>query len=284
LELKRMHTRRSWGRSLVGAFGVVAVVALRLVAATPASGATGQISQAVADVYLVQGVDFDGQTGPDVGSIVTVCSGDAALAPNFSYGSVIGPVRMTSGKDVSLQLYRGSEVDCASPGDAELLVDQTVTPDGAAMAFVLTSPPGDVTAHELAKFPLDVACHQPGEGSVTVAHASPVDVVYVQVDGVPLGQLSYGESVTEPLAEGTYKVDLLLASDGSSGIPMFPSDIAAGVATVFFVVGPGSLPDGSASPAVLIDTDIHLAACPLATPTPAAGPPPATAAQPAFTG
>lgn len=241
------------------------------------------ITQSVTDVYLVHGLNLDGQATPtDGGTDVTVCSGDTSLVPDFQFGDVVGPVPLTSGQDVPVQVYVGADVDCAAPGQAVLLIDQTVTPEGAAVALVATSPPGEALAPELAAFPLDVACHLAGEGSLTAAHAAAAPEVDVEVDGASAGQVAYGDSLTTPLAAGSYEVTVLLGDTPIIG----PSDVpvADGVATVLFAVGNQPLDDESASPVAVIALDIALEACAVTPTTPTAPPAAAAAAQPGFTG
>ena len=241
------------------------------------------ITQSVTDVYLVHGLNLDGQTAPtDGGSNVTVCSGDTSLIPDFQFGDIVGPVPMTSGEAVDVQVYVGADNDCADPTGA-LLIDQTVTPDGAAMALVAASPPGDALAPELAAFPLNVACFKAGQGSLTAAHASMGDPVDVLIDGTSIGTISYGESVTKALAAGNHQIDVPLASGGPSQVPPATVSVTAGVATVFFGVGFLPLPDESISPVTVIALDIDLVACAV-TPPPTAPPAAAAAAQPGFTG
>lgn len=239
------------------------------------------ITQSVTDVYLVHGLNLDGQTAAtDGGSDVTVCSGDTVLVPDFQFGDVVGPVPLTSGEAVDVQVYAGADNDCADPEGA-LLIEQSVTPDGAAVALVATSPPGDALAPELAAFPLDLACFKAGQGSLTAAHAAAAPEVDVQVDGTSAGLLTYGTSLTAPLAAGSYDVAVLLGDAPVLGPVTIP--VTTAVATVVFAVGNQPLPDESTSPVVAISLDIDLAACAV-TPPPAAPPAAAATTQPVFTG
>ena len=160
------------------------------------------ITQSVTDVYLVHGLNLDGQTAAtDGGSSVTVCSGATSLIADFQFGDVVGPVPMTSGEAVDVQVYDGADNDCAEP-EGDLVLEQTVTPDGVAMALVAASPPSDSLEPELAAFPLNVACFKAGQGSLTAAHAAAAPEVDVQIDGASAGALTYGKSLTDSAGGG----------------------------------------------------------------------------------
>jgi len=240
---------------------------------TTATALSLKITQATTDVYLVHGLNLKGQAAADDGgTAVTVCSGTTSLLPDFQFGAVVGPVPLATGEVESVQVYVQTDgpVNCATADPADALINQDVTPTGAAMALVATSPPGDVVDPELAVFPLDVACIKAGQGRLTGAHAAAAPEVVVQVNGASAGSLTYGKSLSASLPAATYSVAVLL--DGSPILGPTDVAVADGVLTAVFVVG--NLPGEGATPVVAIPLDVDLTVC-------AVTPPPATPAAPA---
>ncbi len=144
-------------RSLLAA---VAAATLAVVLVPATAGA-----QDTTDVFVVHGLNVDGQSAQaDGGTNVTVCAGDTALIPDFEFGQIVGPVALPSGAAVDIQVYTNGGVDCAAPIGETLLIDQSVTPSGAAVAVVATS-----TAEEFAltPFPLNAECSDAGNGRLT---------------------------------------------------------------------------------------------------------------------
>ena len=275
---------------------ILAAVALIVVVAP--SGPVG--AQATTDVYVVHGLNTGGQSSPDEGgSNVTVCSGDTALLPDFQFGEIAGPLALSSGEDVPVQVYvNGAEdpdpVDCADP-QQEPLIDQTVTPEGAAVALVATGN-GEPFVPELLPIPLDVACVDAGSGRAVAVHsanAPTVDVINTDL-GRSVGTFSYGEQISGPLPVGTYGIEVFVVDGPTEPALSFDFSVTEGDDSIGYAVGgiPIDSPEPVASPIVLIPQTIEVGTCAApATPAPttATSAPPATVAPaaavpPSFTG
>ncbi|MCU0270379.1 MAG: hypothetical protein MUF83_17275 [Acidimicrobiales bacterium] len=214
------------------------------------------------DVYVVHGLNLDGQATADAGgTAVTVCVDGSSLLEDFQFGVVAGPVALPSDVAVSVQVYLGAVVDCAAPGDAPLVIDQQVTPTGAAVSLVATSN-GEQLDPELVPIPLDVSCVEPGTGravAVHTANAPEVDVVNIDL-GVSVGTISYGEQISGPLPVGTYGIEVYVVGGAVMPITSFDVTVEAGKAVPGFAVGnqPG---EGGATPIVLIPQEIDVGFC-----------------------
>ena len=174
---------------------IAAAAAALLALAVPASPVG---AQATTDVYAVHGLNLAGQSEPG-GTAVTVCAGDTEIDGDFQFGDVIGPLPLPTGAEVSLQVYSGAGNDCTEPV-GELVLDQAVTPTGAAVALVATSN-GPRLDPELLPFPIDLSCVDPGNGGAVAAHAANaplVDVVNTTL-GFSVGEISYGEQIVGQL-------------------------------------------------------------------------------------
>ncbi len=272
---------------------VLATAALLAVVAP--SGPVG--AQATTDVYVVHGLNLGGQSSPgEGGANVTVCSGDTTLIPDFQFGEVAGPLALPSGQSVPVQVYvNGAEdpnpVDCADPQE-DLLIDQTVTPGGAAVALVATAN-GEQFVPELLPVPLDVSCVDAGTGRAVAVHAAnapTVDVVNTDL-GVSVGTISYGEQISGPLPVGTYGIEVYVVDGPPDPALAFDFPVPDGVASIGYAVGgqPTASPEPTTSPLVIIPQTIAVGTCTTpATPAPTSPPPTAAAttasAQPSFTG
>ncbi len=275
---------------------ILAAVALIVVVAP--SGPVG--AQATTDVYVVHGLNTGGQSSPDEGgSNVTVCSGDTALLPDFQFGEIAGPLALSSGEDVPVQVYvNGAEdpdpVDCADP-QQDPLIDQTVTPEGAAVALVATGN-GEPFVPELLPIPLDVACVDAGSGRAVAVHsanAPTVDVINTDL-GRSVGTFSYGEQISGPLPVGTYGIEVFVVDGPTEPALSFDFSVTEGDDSIGYAVGgiPIDSPEPVASPIVLIPQTIEVGTCAApvtpapttATSAPPATVAPATAVPPSFTG
>jgi hypothetical protein len=256
-------------------------------------------AQATTDVYVVHGLNTGGQSSPDDGgSNVTVCSGDETLLPDFQFGDVAGPVPLTSGEAVPIQVYvNGGEdpdpVDCADPED-QLVIDQTVTPEGAAVALVATDNDEGVRfAPELLPIPLDVSCVDAGTGRAVAVHsanAPTVDVVNTDLDA-SVGIISYGEQISGSLPVGTYGIEVFVVDGPPEPVLAFDFPVPEGLASIGYAVGgiPVDSPEPVPSPFVIIPQTIAVGTCAAPPPPPPPPAPPTTAAaattaQPSFTG
>jgi hypothetical protein len=220
-------------KRLTGTLISLAALAGLLLAGTSAS------AQDTTDVYVVHGLNLDGQTAQgDGGTNVTVCADDAAepLIADFEFGQIIGPVALPSGSAVNIDVYVGASQDCETPPGSPLITAD-VTPTGAAVALVANaatnSPDSD---YSLTAFPLDASCTDAGNGRLTAAHASAdTGEVAVLVAGEPAGNLTFGNSLAAELAAGTYSVEVTLGGNPVVG----PADIPVSAQNnqLVFVVG-----------------------------------------------
>ena len=266
------HTRL--GR-LLAVVGVFALFAAGLFSAAPASTAT-----VTTDVYVLHGLNLDGQTAAtDGGTPVTVCNDLKTIVADFQFGDVIGPLALPSDVEINLQVYDGV-VDCATI-EATPIIFADVIPTGAAVALVATSPPGLELAPELAAFPLDTACTKAGQGVLVAAHAAAAPEVDVQVNGTSAGMLTYGESLAAPLVAATYSVAVLLGGTPIVG----PADVPVTNANLTGVFVVGNQPTSETSPVVPLFLNVKLATCEVpAVPAAAAAAAAATPAAATFTG
>lgn len=237
-------------------------------------------AQDTTDVYVAHGLNLSDQGSADEGGTpVTVCADGTSLIDDFQFGDIVGPVALTSGVTVGINVYDGAGVDCGDPGGAALLIDQDVTPEGAAVALVATSQ-GDQLQPELLPFALDQSCHEPGTGRLTAAHAANAPTVDVLVDGEDVADLDYGESFTADLPADTYSVQVDLQGDGTIVGPV-DLPVQEGVHTAVIVVG--NQPVDLLSPVVPLVLDVELDECeqPTTTTTTTTGAPTTTAPAPA---
>lgn len=242
----------------------IAVAAIAALVAAVGVFAPGAQAQDLTDLYFVHGVNADGQTDPaDGGNEVTVCADGADLIESLSFGQVDGPYPFASGTPVNLVVYAGDMVDCAAPGGAEELVNDDLTPSGTALALVITAPDdGGDPAPELTPFSLDLECSDPGEGRITVAHASgDTPTVEVLVDDVSEGSIDFGETLFSTQEAGTVSIQV----DDTGGTVAGPVDVdfTAQTARMLYLVG--NVAEATATPTLLITQELDIEAC--ATPT-----------------
>ena len=206
---------------------------------------------------------------------------------SFEFGDVIGPLPLPSGVEVSLQVYVGADQDCVEPAEAPL-IDQTVTPTGAAVGLVATAF-GNPLVPELLPFPIDLSCVDPGNGGAVAAHAANaplVDVVNTTL-GFSVGEISYGEQIVGQLPAGDYDIEVFVVGGDPEPVAAFTVPVTEGNTTIGYAVGnqPG---EGPGTPIVFIPQVIPVSTCeaPPTTAAPTTAPPAATpaTAQPAFTG
>jgi hypothetical protein len=223
--------------------------------------------------------------------------------PNFEFGQVQGPVPVPTGTNLPVQVYvqdsPGTPVECATPGSALMIIDQTVTVEAGTVALVATSqesPPPP----ELKQYVLNTDCVDPGDGRLTGAHAANAGTVEVLVNGSPVGQLDYGQLLDADLPAGTVKVQVNLS--GSPIVAETDVGVLEANNRVIYVVGNQPITNGveqRAEPAVSVTNtpvvplvqDLPLDTCetpvepePEAAPDSAARQPSVVAARPTFTG
>lgn len=250
-------------------------------------------AQATTDVYVVHGLNLDGQDSPDDGgTAVTVCAGgqNPPLIADFQFGDVVGPVALPSGQAVLVTVYDTAGVDCADPGDANVRIPETeVIPEGAAVAVVATSN-GEQLDPELLPIPLDVSCVDAGSGRAVAVHAAnapKVDVVNTDL-GISVGEISYGEQISGELPAGTYGIEVFVVGDDTEPVMAFDVDVVEGTVSAGIAVGGQPVASSGTTPLVIVPLTIPVDTCTTDT-TPTTAPPTtaaaaAAAAQPSFTG
>ncbi len=231
---------------------MLAAVALAVVLVPATANA-----QDTTDVYVVHGLNLSEQTAQgDGGTNVTVCADDTELIGDFTFGTITDAVALTSGTAVNIEVFLGAGVACTDGG---AVIDQDVTPSGAAVALVATSAGGTLA---LTPFELDAACTDAGEGRLTALHASgDTPAVDVLVNGETVDALTFGESLDANLPAATYSVQV----DVSGTAVVGPADIpvAAQANTLVFVVGNIPIQGGTnpETPVVPLIGDFTLAEC-----------------------
>lgn len=172
-----------------------------------------------------------------------------------------------------------------------MVLEQTVTPTGAAVSLVVTSF-GETIVPELVPIPLDVACVDPGNARLSAVHtanAPEVDVFNTDL-GISVGTLSFGEQITGQLPAATYGIEVYVVDGSPEPVLAFDFDAVEGTLSLGYAVGGLPLQLGP-TPLVIVPQAITVPTCeppatePPATPAPTA---PSTAAaataRPAFTG
>ena len=171
---------------------IAAAAAALLALAVPASPVG---AQATTDVYAVHGLNLAGQSEPG-GTAVTVCAGDTQIDAELRVRRRHRPAPAAQrgrGLPAGLQRCRQRLRRALS---VRLVLDQAVTPTGAAVALVATSN-GEPLDPELLPIPLDLSCVDPGNGGAVAVHAANaplVDVVNTTLD-FSVGEISYGEQI-----------------------------------------------------------------------------------------
>lgn len=279
----------------------LAVAAAGLALVAPAAVEAGLPTS---DVYAVHGLNLDGQDEQgDGGTNVTVCTGDSVLVGDFQFGEVESLGALPTGASVPVQVYvqgtPGTPVDCANPGGATKILDQTVTIEAGTVALVATSqespPPPD-----LKQYVLDTDCVDPGYGRLTAAHAANAGQVDVLLDGGPAGQIDYGELLDTDRPAGPVNLRVDLTPSGPTVVGPEDIEVVEANNRVVYVVGNQPVvnsagPDSAGpaaevgnTPVVALIQDLPLDTC--ETPTPpepepeAAQQPRVVRARPAFTG
>jgi hypothetical protein len=203
--------------------------AVPVVTAQPVGGATTQ-------VQLRHGLNLGGQTGDGQGGTPTTwCSGTTVIFSGLEFaGGAIGPDPVAfgfarpSGEPWPLQVYEGDFPSCAAPEGA-LLVDETVTPEGAAMAVVLTSNDPQGTP-ELLVVPIDYSCTAAGTGRGVIVHAANAPEVEVldTALGASVGTIAHGEQVVVPVSVGTtHRFELRLVGGAAEPVAVLdPVEVA----------------------------------------------------------
>lgn len=241
---------------------VAAVAALALLVVPVTANAQSSPPPPTTDVYVVHGLNLGGQsTQAAGGTSVTVCAGGEQLIEDFQFGQVVGPVRLPSGAAVQVAVYAGAGVECDDPGSATLLIDQAVSPSGAAVALVATSAAGELA---LTPFALDVTCTPEGSGRLTAAHASgDTPQVSVVVDGAPAGNLTFGNSLSAVLSAGSPSVQVNLGE--TAVVPATDVPVAAQTNRLVFVVG--NIAGEGSTPVVALLGEVPVTACATTTTT-----------------
>ncbi|MCU0309317.1 MAG: hypothetical protein MUE36_00030 [Acidimicrobiales bacterium] len=205
----------------------------------------------VADIYVVHGLNLDGQSAQgDGGTAVTVCADGDQLLTDFQFGDIAGPVALPWNAEVSVEVYVGADVAC---GSATPVITQAVTvPEVAAASLVATAGPGAAPA--LLPVVLDVetplgcglievipeeSFSSPQgdvpEGRLGAVHAAAAGTVAATVDDKPLGDLGFGDSFFADIVAGTFSVEVTLGGTPIVG----PLDVTVEPCTlaVAYVVG-----------------------------------------------
>jgi hypothetical protein len=232
-------------------FVVAALAAAAVVLVGPGSSPVD--AGATTEVFAVHGLNLDGQTAQgDGGTNVTVCAGPAELIGNFQFGEVVGPVPVPTGSSLPVQVYvqdtPGTPIDCANPGAATKIIDQTIdsVPAGR-VALVATAGPSS-QGFELLPVTIDVECIFPGDGRLRAVHAANAGTVDLLINGGSAGPISYGESLAANFAPDTYSVQVNLAGNPILG----PADITVKEATSTTVYVVGNQPGEGDTPVVAI--------------------------------
>lgn len=209
------------------------------------------------DVYAVHGLNLAGQTAQaDRGTPVTVCAGGSVLIADFQFGDISPKVTLDSGSTVDIAVFAGANQPCTGSNP---LISQSVTvPMSPVVALVATSGPGTFKPL-LWAYGLQVAtpagCEQavtdrlspqavvPPDARLQAAHAAAADQVDVLVNDTSVGQLIYGEIISQDVVAGTYKVQVNLNGTAIVG----PTDVtlAACQGKVLYVVGNQPLPEST---------------------------------------
>ncbi len=265
---------------------IAAAAAALLALAVPASPVG---AQATTDVYAVHGLNLAGQSSADQGGTpVTVCAGATEIDVTSSSATSSARSRSRPGPRSPCR-STAERQRLRRAGVGEALIDQAVTPTGAAVALVATAF-GNPLVPELLPFPIDLSCVDPGNGGAVAAHAANaprVDVVNTTL-GFSIGEISYGEQIAGQLPVGDYDVEVFVVGE-STPVADYTAPVTEGNTTIGYAVGnqPG---DGPGTPIVFITQVIPVGTCEAPTTTTTAPPataPPAAApatAQPAFTG
>jgi hypothetical protein len=268
-------------RRAIGLLALAALAAGTLVISGTPAGA-----QATTQVWVVHGLNWDGQSAPG-GTAVTVCVDGSLVDGDLQFGDIIGPLPLTSGETVNVEVFDGAGVDCANPGNAFAQIDEDVTPTGAAVALVATfeviGPPP--AGSQLATIPLDVDCTEAGQGRVTAAHtanAGEVDVVAtIAGNEVVVDTLAFGEEFTAELPVGTYPVTVKLA--GTDTVIAGPLDVPVEEGTYLAAFVVGRLPAERVTPVVVLTEVNEVGVCEEPTTTTTTTAAPTTTVKPTTT-
>lgn len=102
----RRHTIYTKQRSFLIGLAALAATAL-VVPVTPVA------AQDTTDVYIVHGLNLDGQDAQtDGGTNVTVCANETELIADFEFGQIEKQVALPSGTAVKIEIYLGASVSC----------------------------------------------------------------------------------------------------------------------------------------------------------------------------
>jgi len=235
--------------------------------------------KSTAMIYLVHGLNLDGQNAQtDGGTAVTVCADGAPLIADFQFGDIIGPIRPEKLAELDVTVFLGAGADCT--GTDPIISQTVIVPDVTAAALVATAGPDgelqllpvvlDVTTDDSCFPKLQSGSAPQGRpiiASATLAavHAAAAPPVTVEAPPGGSGTLEFGEAASGPVVPGTYEVTVLLGATPIVG----PVDLelAECTATVVYVVGNQPIAGAPVTPTTA--------------PAPAAA---AVTAAPAFTG
>ena len=195
-------------------------------------------------VYAVHGLNLAGQTAQtDGGTAVTVCNGDTAIASDFQFGEIAGPLELPWGTAVNLKVFLGAGADCTGTDPAITLA--TTIPEVPALALVATAGPGG--APELLPVVLAVENQFCGvlvdpapeavatNATIQAVHAAAAGAVSVKLDALTIDGVEFGDSPSQEVVPGQYTVTVLLGTTTIVGPATL--DLAGCTLTVVYVVG-----------------------------------------------
>lgn len=238
--------------------------------------------KSTAMIYLVHGLNLDGQNAQtDGGTAVTVCA-DGALTlriADFQFGDIIGPIRPEKLAELDVTVFLGAGADCT--GTDPIISQTVIVPDVTAAALVATAGPDgelqllpvvlDVTTDDSCFPTLQSGSTPQGlnpieSATLAAVHAAAAPPVTVAVEGQSTVPLAFGQAFSDTIMPGTYEVTVRLGATPIVG----PVDLelAECTATVVYVVGNQPIAVTPVTPTT-------------APPAPAAA---AVTAAPAFTG
>lgn len=158
----------------------------------------GPIAADKAGIQLVHGVP---------GVPVDLYVDGAALVPNFTPGSIAGPVELTAGSH-QVDLYATTDSPSAAAADRsdEPLVSGSVTA-GTDPATIVAHLDADGTP-VLSTFADDVSKLGPGKGRLVLRHLAAAPAVDLAIDGEPVagGAVEPGGSYSAALAAGSHDI------------------------------------------------------------------------------
>ena len=239
-------------RRLMAVFMGVGLVATLALSALPASAAQGD-----GTVYVVHGIP---------GVTVDVYVNGAKQLPNFTPGTVAGPLTLPAG-DYAIKIFKAGD----DPNTATPVINSSVTLPAGANASVVANL--DASAKPvLSTFVNDVSAAPAGQGRLVVRHTAAAPAVDVLANGSPaFKNLANGQQAQANLPAGTIQASVVAAGTTTPVlIGPAPVPVTAGMATVVYAVGaPAS--GSTASTLGVVTQQIALTAAPMTVQTGTSG-------------